>query len=258
MDTKDSVQRRFGRVAESYTTSPVHASGPELSAMLEAVSLTGAEEVLDAGCGTGHTALAFAPRVARVVGVDLTEPMLEQGRRLASERGVGNVSFVRADVESLPFGDGSFDLVTSRYSAHHYPHPEVALREIARVLRPRGAFLLADVVSPEDPAIDTFLNAIELIRDPSHVRDHTKGRWLRMLASAGFQAEVVGVWPLLLEFGSWVARMGTPELSVEQLRVLLGGAPSEVREALGIGTPDRHSFTVPVALFRGTLVGWLQ
>src|SRR5262245_55828405 len=84
-DVKQSVQRQFGAVAANYATSPVHRGGPDLDAMLAAATPRGHERVLDAGCGTGHTALAFAPLVAEVVGADLTEAMLEQGRRLAAE-----------------------------------------------------------------------------------------------------------------------------------------------------------------------------
>src|SRR6266508_1328384 len=217
LDVKQSVQRQFGPVAAHYATSAVHVAGPDLDAMLAAATPCGDERLLDAGCGAGHTALAFAPRVAEVVAVDLTEAMLAQARRLAAERGLTNIVFQRGDVEQLPFPDGAFDIITSRYSAHHYPHPEVALREFARVLRPSGLFLLVDVVSPDDPAQDTFLNAIELLRDPSHVRDHTSAQWRGMLAAAGLTAEALGHWSLRLEFESWVARMNTPFLAITQI-----------------------------------------
>jgi ubiquinone/menaquinone biosynthesis C-methylase UbiE len=253
MDIKQSVQNQFAPVAANYATSAVHVAGPDLTAMLGAVALSGAERVLDAGCGTGHTALAFAPMVAEVVAVDITEAMLAQGRKMARDRGLANIDFKRGDVERLPFPDASFDLVTSRYSAHHYPHPAVALREFARVLKPGGAFLLVDVVAPDAPAQDTFLNTIELLRDPSHVRDHTVEQWQRMLATAGFAAEALEGWPLRLEFESWVARMNTPFLAITQIRALIDGAPREVRAALAIG--ESYSFSVPTALLRGRLGG---
>jgi ubiquinone/menaquinone biosynthesis C-methylase UbiE len=248
MTIQDSVQRQFGQVAEHYAASAVHIGGPDLEAMLAAAAPQGHERVLDAGCGTGHTALAFAPRVAEVVALDLTEAMLEQGRRLAAERGIANIEFRRGDVQQVPFPDASFDLVTSRYSAHHYPRPEAALAELARVLRPGGALLVVDVVSPVEPAADTFLNAVELLRDPSHVRDYSVAQWLAMLAAAGLRAEALGEWPLRLEFSSWVTRMKTPEPSVAQIRALLDIAPGEVRERLRVEAD--HSFSVPLALLR--------
>jgi len=249
MDVKDAVRRQFAPVAANYAMSAVHAAGPDLRAMLDAVPLRGDERALDVGCGPGHTALAFAACVRGVVAVDLTEDMLTQARRLAGERGIGNVIFQQGDVENLPFPAASFDLVTSRYSAHHYPHPLTALCEVARVLKPGGAFLLGDVVSPDDPAADVFLNHIETLRDPSHVRNHTIMQWTDMLTIAGFTAEVVGVWPLRLEFVSWVTRMSTPPAAVAEIRALLDRAPPEIRAALAV--EKDYSFTVQVALLRG-------
>lgn len=251
MNIKSSVQNQFGAVAANYATSSVHVSGPDLAAMLAAADPRGTERLLDAGCGAGHTALAFAPHVAEAVGVDLTLAMLAQAKRLAAERGVSNVTFERGDVERLPYPDDSFDLVTSRYSAHHYPHPQAAVCEFARVLKPGGVLLLVDTVAADDPKQDTFLNAIELLRDPSHVRDHTLEQWRAMFAAAGLEAEALGAWPIRLEFESWVARMNTPFLSITQIRALIDGAPYEVRSALAIEGESNYSFSIPVALLRG-------
>lgn len=249
IDVKGSVQQQFGRFAANYATSAVHVSGPDLTAMLDAWPLRGDELVLDAGTGTGHTAFAFAPAVGRVVAVDLTEPMLDQARRLAAERQVANVEFRQADVEHLPFADAVFDLVVSRYSLHHCPHPLTVAQELSRVLKPGGGLLLVDVVSPENPAADTVLNAVEILRDPSHVRDHSVAQWRQMLESAGLRVDQVGAWPVRLEFESWVRRMDTPAPTVAQIRGLLDLAPAEAREALRV-EPD-HSFCLPVALLVG-------
>jgi len=156
-DIKQSVQSQFGSVAANYATSTVHAKGADLEAMLTAVPLIGNEQVLDAGTGTGHTALAFARQTARVVAVDFTENMLGQGRQLAAERGITNVDFRLGDVEQLPADDGAFDLVVSRYSAHHWPHPQQALCEFVRVLKPGGTLILNDIVSYDDLVCDTYL-----------------------------------------------------------------------------------------------------
>src|SRR5690606_3524395 len=124
---KAAVERQFSQVAENYRTSAVHAAGEDLARLVEAAALSGREAVLDAGSGAGHTALAVVPYAARVTSVDLSASMLAQGRRLAIERGLRNLHFEVGDVESLTFADGSFDVVTSRYSAHHWPHPQNAL-----------------------------------------------------------------------------------------------------------------------------------
>lgn len=246
-DAKATVQRQFGAVAANYGSSHVHARGPDLEALVERAVARHARLALDVGCGAGHTALALAARGLEVTALDLTEAMLEQGRELARERGL-RVSFQRGDVEMLPFPDASYDLVTSRYSAHHYPHPERAVAEIARVLRPGGALLLVDIVSTADPTADSFLQTIELVRDPSHVRDHTVEQWTRMLEAAGLQTRSAGTWPCEIDFDAWVQRMATPDREAAVLRSLLEGAPAVAREFLRIGEPGRHDFRLTTAL----------
>ncbi len=248
---KDAVRNRFSSVAANYATSAVHAQGDELQVMLDLAAVIGSERVLDAGCGPGHTGLTFAPHVAHVVGVDLSDAMLGQGRQLAADRSLSNVEFREGDVEALPVEDASFDLVVTRYSAHHWPNPAQALTEFRRALRPDGPspsrLLLADVVSFEDYTTDTHLQAVELLRDPSHVRDHTPAQWLSMLSAAGFEAEVALEWRLRLDFDSWVTRMQTPAPSVAVIRTLLANAPAEVRRNLLL-EPDA-SFSLRCALF---------
>jgi ubiquinone/menaquinone biosynthesis C-methylase UbiE len=248
-DIKAAVRRQFDPVAANYSTSAVHARGADLTALVEAAQLTGQERVLDAGCGTGHTALALAAQGAQVVAIDLTAAMLEQGRRLAAARGLTEVEFRLGDVEQLPFGGGEFDLVVSRYSAHHWPHPQRALAEFRRVLRPAGRLLLADIVSFDSFALDTFLQSIELLRDPSHVRDHTTEQWLALCASAGFAAEVLFTWEVRLDFADWLARMQTPPSHSVAIQSLFDSAPAETRAAFRLEAD--YSFTLNGALIGG-------
>jgi ubiquinone/menaquinone biosynthesis C-methylase UbiE len=248
-DVKAAVQQQFGNVAANYATSAVHASGEDLNRMVQYANLNGTEHVLDAGCGAGHTALAFAPHVAGVVAYDLTPSMLEQVEVLAFQRGATNLTTHRGDVEVLPFEDGVFDLVVSRLSAHHWPHPTRALAEFKRVLKPNGQFILSDIVAGEDPTLDTILQAIELVRDPSHVRDHSISQWEAMFREVGFTSEVLYTWQLPLDFDAWVTRIATPPANISMLKILFDGAPSEVREAMDV--QPNYRFQIPGALFRG-------
>ena len=252
MDVKRSVEKQFAAVAANYASHPVMSTGPELGRMVELGVRSGTERVLDLGCGAGHTALAFAPRVAEVVAVDLAEAMLAEGRRLASERGIPNVDFRLGDVEQLALPDSSFEVVTSRFSAHHYPAPTRALAEVVRVLRPGGTFLLVDSVAPEAPGCDSFLNTMEVLRDPSHVRDHRVSEWEAMFAAAGLTPLVHERWGLELDFDSWVERIGTPVPEIEMLRRLMDRSPAEAREALAIGRPGPYDFSMPVAFLQGS------
>ena len=249
-DVKQAVRRQFGAAADAYAESFVHSRGPDLEAMVAAVELRGDERVLDLGCGAGHTAFAFAPRVREVVGLDLTESMLERARAIAANRGLANARFELGDAEGMPFPDASFDLVTSRQCAHHFADPAAALCEVARVLRPSGILLLVDSVSPDEPAADAFLDGIERLRDPSHVRDYTLGEWGGLLGKAGFTAEHLESWRLRLDFADWVARMRTPSRAVDELRARIDNAAPAIRRTLGLGEPGHHDFDMPVALLR--------
>lgn len=230
VNLKDAVEAQFSAAAAAYAESGVHAGGPDLEAMLETAALTGTERILDLGCGAGHTALFFAPHVAEVHGLDLSEPMMEQGRRMAAERGLDNLSWHRGEAEALPFPDAHFELVTSRQSAHHYEDLDRALAEVTRVLKPGGRLVVVDCVAPENHAGDTFLNTFEVLRDASHVRDHRVSDWCRMLETSGLAPKTGPHWWLDMDFEEWVERSATPEEAVSALRSFVRRAPHDVRE----------------------------
>lgn len=246
-DVKAAVRQQFGAVAENYRTSTVHAQGDDLVRLVAACGLTGNERVLDAGCGAGHASAAVAPYAGAVVALDLSDEMLLQVARLAGERDLANVSTLQGDVEQIPCGDAEFDVVISRYSAHHWPNPAVALQEIRRVLKPGGRFVLSDIVAADEPALDTWLQTIELLRDPSHVRDHSIQQWMTLFELAAFVPSVEYTWSLTLDFQSWVERIATPLQNVAMIETLFAVAPAEVREEFQL--EKRGTFAIRGALF---------
>lgn len=250
MGKKRSVEEQFGPVAGDYARFDYHAAGPDLAPMLAAGELSGGERVLDIGSGPGHTALLFATRAHEVVASDPTAQMLDQGRRLAAERGLDNVSFELTSAEKLPFPDGSFDRVTSRQSAHHYADVRAALREVARVLTPTGRFVLIDTFSPEDAEFDAFLNRIELLRDPSHVRDYRVSEWCEMFSEVGFRLADLEAWDIPLDFEDWVRRSRTPDAEVAVLRSCFTQASERVRERFAVH--GQGDWSVPIGLVVGT------
>ena len=252
-DAADPVRAQFGAIAAAYAVSAVHASGPDLVRLIDAGEFRGDEQVLDLGCGAGHTALACALRVAHVTAVDLTPEMLAVAAELAQARGLANISFQEADVAALPFADARFDVVTSRYSAHHYADPARALAEARRVLRPGGRFLLVDTVAPEDGALDTFYNAVELLRDFSHVRNCRISEWTRMMQAVGFSVETLLEGTIPLEGEAWVARSRTASARVAALRLLFASATPAARERFVLRDGDAWGWTIPMALLRGRL-----
>jgi len=143
------------------------ARADELRARLERfVPLTGDERVLDVGTGTGAVALALAPLVREVIGLDESEERLERARTDAP----ANASFVRGDAASLPFDRGAFDLVTCVRTLHHVPRPEVVLAEAVRVTDLGGRVLVVDQLAPVDILAALELDQFERARDPAHTR----------------------------------------------------------------------------------------
>ncbi len=256
MDNDQAIQNRFGEAADLYAASGVHSDPEDLRRMTKAVSLSGRERVLDLGTGTAHTALAFAPLVAEVVGLDLTEAMLQAGARLARERGIDNLDLRQGNAESIPFDDASFDLVVARQCPHHFADVARAVREAARVLRPGGELLIVDSISLPNPKLDTFMNAVEILRDPSHVRNYNLREWKAFYEMAGLSVSLQEDWLLRLEFEDWIHRGGTAPAAVAQLRAMLLEAPSEVKAAYAIDISTEaamanYDFCLPVGFTQG-------
>ena len=145
-----------------------------------------------------------------VVASDLTPEMIGEARITAAERGCRNMAFVVADVESLPFATGTFDRVTCRIAPHHFPDLSAAVGEMLRVTRPGGLAGIIDSVVPDDPELDAFINGVEKVRDPTHVRSYRIEEWNTVLERSGlFLLHVSRAWKEH-PFADWVARTGQP------------------------------------------------
>ncbi|KAI9032064.1 methyltransferase type 11 [Hyaloraphidium curvatum] len=128
--------------------------------------------VVDVACGGGIVACAFAGAVpgARVIGIDVTPAMLERAEERAGEAGLRNAEFRIGDAANLPFEAGSVDVAATRYSFHHFPDPLSVLREMVRIVRPGGRVVVCDMYSHPSADKAAAFNALERLRDPSHVR----------------------------------------------------------------------------------------
>ena len=229
------VEAQFGPRAKAYVESAVHSQGADLEAI--GTLAEGADLALDMGAGGGHVSYALARHVRRVIASDLSSEMLAAVARTAREKGLGNIETVEAPAEHLPFEDETFDFVASRFSAHHWRDFDAGLREARRTLKRGGRAAFVDVYAPGQALFDTHLQAIELLRDHSHVRDYTSAQWLDTLGRSGFAIEACRTWRLRMDFPVWIARMQTPQDNVKAIRALQNAASAETRAHFAI-EPD--------------------
>jgi SAM-dependent methyltransferase len=229
------VQAQFGRAAEAYAASAGHAAGADLDWLVERGRARGAARVLDIATGGGHTALAFSRFTPTVVAVDLTLPMLRAAREFATAQAAGPevrpIRFLAADAEALPFRAGTFGTVTCRIAAHHFPALLPAIREVARVLRAGGSFLVQDILGHDDEEAAAFITEVERRRDPSHVRAFRQLEWAAFLRAAGLTVMDEAVMSRHRRWDDWTSRMRmTAEARAELERFVLA-APARCREA---------------------------
>ena len=222
------VAKQFGPRASAYVASAVHAQGEDLAELAALAREHKFARALDLGCGGGHLGYTLAPHVGEIVAYDLSQEMLAAVAAEAIKRGFSNLVTRQGTVEALPFEDASFDFVATRYSAHHWLDVPSALGEARRVLTPGGRALFMDVYAPEAPLLDTFLQTVEMLRDPSHVRDYSVREWTAMLRDAGFVPSEPVRRRVRLDFASWIARMQTPKLQADAILALMAQMPAQV------------------------------
>ncbi len=243
MDQQELTVRQFGPNAEYYLASEVHAKGAELDQIEAAARQRASRCALDLGSGAGHAAYALARGGAeRVVAYDPSREMLDIVRREAGIRGYGAVEAIEGAAEALPFSDGCFDLIVTRYSAHHWGSVRRALNECARVLGAGGRLIVVDVVAPEVPLLDTSLQVLEFLRDASHVRNYRISEWREMQAAAGFTAPEFRTWKTAIQFPTWIARIGTAPDRVAALKAVFPVLPQEVRDYFEIAADFSFRF----------------
>jgi SAM-dependent methyltransferase len=231
--------------ARDYVASVVHSTGADLDQIEAELRGQSTARVLDLGCGGGHVSYRAAPHVAAVVACDVTASMLDAVAATAAERGLTNIAVRQAAAENLPFTDASFDIVLSRFTTHHWQNMEAGLREARRVLKAGSRAMFIDTIAPADAVLDTHLQAVEVLRDVSHVRNYSVAEWVAALSRAGFAVEAITVRRLRMEFLVWTARTRTPAVHVDAIRSLQVGAPAIVREHFAIA--DDGSFDLEAA-----------
>jgi SAM-dependent methyltransferase len=210
-DHDQLIQSEFSRQAAAMATAAIFNDANVLARIRDAGRLTASSRVLDVACGPGIVAEALATAAGEVVGCDITPQMLEKARERCARAGLKNTSFTPGRAEALPFPDASFDVVVSRSAVHHFPDPAAAFREMARVVKRGGRVVTVDVQSAEASDDAALHNALEILRDPSHVRMLPKSELHRALGAAGLAIEEALSWTNHREFSEWMKITAAPE-----------------------------------------------
>jgi ubiquinone/menaquinone biosynthesis C-methylase UbiE len=229
MDHENRVRDEFTRQAETFSASAAITDEALTERFVAAMGDAISGSVLDLACGPGILSAAIAKSAREVVAFDLTPEMLKKAAQRCAEAGVANVTFREGNAARLPFASASFDAVVTRLSVHHFDQPDRVMSEIFRVLRRGGSFVIADVISSEVPAESELQNAIEILRDPSHVRMLPGSELTSLVEGAGFAVERLATWDKPREFEEWMGIVNdasrTPSLRTV-VRALAGAGAS--------------------------------
>jgi SAM-dependent methyltransferase len=240
---------QFTRQATPFSTASTITDANALRMIVEAASPRPDDTMLDVACGGGLVVCAFAPHVRQATGIDVTPAMLDRARQLATEQRLANVTWDRGDVGSLPYADGAFDIVVTRFSMHHFLHPQAVLREMARVCAPGGRVVVVDMYASEDPAKAAEWNRAEKLRDPSHVRCLTLPELKATFGAVGLPQPRSSFYELRDEIRNLLAR-SFPEPG-DDVKIIEMYAASAEDDRLGIPVRrdgERIEYAFPIAI----------
>src|SRR6266446_6052027 len=223
------VRRRFTRQAKAFAGSPLQRDRGRLERLLSFMEIRAGETVLDVGCGPGIVTDALARRGLTAVGIDFTAAMLDEARR-------GGGTYVRGDVERLPFREGSFDCAVSRNTIHHLPDPGAALLSMARVVRPGGRVVIEDMQAPDDDGKRAYHETIERLRDVAHQRTLTRGELGALARRAGLVELRVQPTTFVIDFDEWADRAYPTPRNRARARAMLEACLDEDRCGLKVWT----------------------
>src|SRR3989442_13282427 len=246
---RDLIVEQFTKQAVPFSTAPGIRDEEALRLLVEFAGAAPEDTVLDVACGPGLVVCALAAVVRHATGIDVTPAMIERARALAADKGLANVAWGVGDVLPLPYPDGAFSLVISRFAFHHFPEPRAVLAEMKRVCAPGGRVALVDVAASPDPHKAAALNRMEKLRDPSHVRALTLAEQQALFREVGLPAPRAAFYQLKSELEGLLERSFPEPGDEEKIRRMF--IESLDGDGLGLGTRRRGEtivFAYPVAV----------
>ncbi len=210
------------------------------------------DDVLDVACGPGLLACAFARHVRSVAGIDLTSEMIRWARFLAEAKNLSNVTWKIGDASAIPYGDHSFTTVITRYSFHHLLDPLAVLAEMVRVCKPGGKIVVIDEYTPPEPERAALFNAVEKIRDPSHVKAFAISELVAMMNKEEISVSRIESYDLEIDLEVQLSSSFPNEGDADKLRAAINEDIG--KGMIGIGTSrigDRVLLAYPTVIIVG-------
>jgi 2-polyprenyl-3-methyl-5-hydroxy-6-metoxy-1,4-benzoquinol methylase len=220
-----NLARAFDSQAAKFEVAPVQSDPLALERLVRAADLPQGCRVLDAGCGPGLVSFAFLNAGYRVVGVDLSQDMIERARNRCQPHRE-RATFLQISVFDLSLDAlGPFDAALSRYVLHHVQDPARFLGRQIDLLVPGGILVVGDHITDPDPRVAVHHGNIEVARDRTHTRNLTGGELVDLFAKAGLTEIRYVEEAFTLDFDEWFDR-GTPSDTKDHVREQLRTGPS--------------------------------
>ena len=250
---KELIVDQFSKQAIPFSTAKTIADEKALQLLIDAVGAGPYDTLLDVACGGGNVVCAFARVVNQATGIDMTPAMLERARRVAQEQSLANVIWDQGQATSLPYADGTFSIVVTRFSFHHFIAPLAALKEMVRVCAPGGRVLVADMHTSTDSAKSAEFNRMELLRDPSHVRALPVAELQALFPAAGLSKAKITFYELRDELENLLARSFPNPGDDEKIREIFRASARDGRLGIPIRVEGtRVHYAYPVAVLTAT------
>ncbi|WP_013324447.1 class I SAM-dependent methyltransferase [Gloeothece verrucosa] len=178
------IREQYNQMAQIYDQRWKNYISKTLSFLKNWAEISSDQVVLDLGCGTGEfeRLLLTENPEQKIIGIDISEEMLVKAKYKC--QGYPNVSFQQASVSSLPFNTHTFDVIVSASAFHYFEHPETAIQEIKRVLKPDGKVVILDWC--KDYLLMQFLDFGLKFVDPAYKKCYTENEFHYLLTSGQF------------------------------------------------------------------------
>ena len=196
MNSKEIVKiakKRFDKELHTNEYKKIHEDSNHLNLLLNLCKVKDDDKILDLGTGNGYIAFELARRYPNVsiVGLDIAESSINKNNRIVESENLHNIKFYSYDGITLPFEDGSFTKIVSRYAFHHFPEPVNMLKSIHKKLANHGKIILSDAMA-YDSDTNHFIDSFQALKKDGHRHFYLLNEIKELLTTKGFKVLETG------------------------------------------------------------------